>query len=74
MHTAIPSRYKGKQFSAPFQPKGCGPDAMIDKTTPLRVPGDTYLSPHEVQKKLGKSLGKNITDKPFRPSAPCPKR
>lgn len=68
----IPSRYKGKQFGVPFQPKGCGPDAMIDKTTPLRVAGDTYLSPHEVQKKLRNS-GKNITDKPFRPSAPCPK-
>jgi hypothetical protein len=38
---AIPERYKGKQFDVPYQPKGKGADAMIDKnmrlTTPVRA-------------------------------------
>ncbi len=32
------SRHTGKGFGVPFQPKGNGPDAMIDKTTKLTVP------------------------------------
>lgn len=38
-HAAVfMTRYTGKQFSAPYQPKGTGMDAMIDKTTRLAIP------------------------------------
>jgi hypothetical protein len=42
---AVLSRHKGKTFGVPFQPKGNGRDAMIDKKTLLRVPGDVYIDP-----------------------------
>mmetsp|Transcript_22931 Transcript_22931/g.58550 ORF Transcript_22931/g.58550 Transcript_22931/m.58550 type:complete len:305 (-) Transcript_22931:609-1523(-) len=48
------SRHKGKTFNVPFQPKGKGPDAMIDKTTKLTIAGDTYIDPYSLQKDLSK--------------------
>mmetsp|Transcript_23167 Transcript_23167/g.68867 ORF Transcript_23167/g.68867 Transcript_23167/m.68867 type:complete len:317 (-) Transcript_23167:489-1439(-) len=68
-----PDRYKGKQFGAPYQPKGSGHDAMIDKTTLLCVAGDTYLDPHMVDRALTRAMGQPISDKPFKPAAVPPK-
>lgn len=35
---AIPARWKGKQMTVSVPPSGSNKDAMLDKTTPLRVP------------------------------------
>ncbi|KAF5838296.1 hypothetical protein DUNSADRAFT_3092 [Dunaliella salina] len=59
------SRHKGKQFGVPFQPKGKGPDAMIDKNLRLTVPGDKYIEPYNLQKDLGAS--KSIHGRAFVP-------
>jgi hypothetical protein len=60
------SRHKGKGFGVPFQPKGTGPDAMIDKTTKLTIAGDTYVEPYSLQKGLEKGKG-SIHAKAFIP-------
>ncbi|KAG1659550.1 hypothetical protein FOA52_015354 [Chlamydomonas sp. UWO 241] len=69
----IPERFKGKQFAAPFMPQGTGMDAMIDKTTPLTIPGDVYLDPHVVDRMRSQNAGKPITDKAFKPVGTAPK-
>lgn len=49
LHAGLMSRHKGKQFGVPFQPRGTGPDGMIDKDLKLTVPGDTYRDPYSLQ-------------------------
>ncbi|GAX83263.1 hypothetical protein CEUSTIGMA_g10689.t1 [Chlamydomonas eustigma] len=70
----VPERYKGKQFEAPYQPKGKGSDAMIDKNMKLTTPGDVYHDQLQVERIIQKKLGmKSIVDKPFMPSNVTPK-
>jgi len=69
----VAPRHAGKQFGVPYQPKGSGPDAMIDKTTKLTIPGDMYTDQFDIQRALEKRDGKPISSKPFVPAHPAPK-
>jgi hypothetical protein len=48
----------------PFPVTGTGRDAMLDKATLLRMPGDVHLDPHEVQLSFEMAQADKLASKP----------
>ncbi|KAL6760705.1 hypothetical protein V8C86DRAFT_2550287 [Haematococcus lacustris] len=60
-------RHQGKQFAAPFPPKGTDQDGLLDKATKLTVEGDHYQEPRDLAKEVGSH--RQIHGKPFVPGS-----